>query len=70
MGLVEIAGEADFVAGLDAGLHVPGVRGVGEHLALEEGLDAAVFQERYLLGIPQVRVGLVLDDGLLAVDGG
>ena len=41
---------------------------MGQHLAAEEGLDAAVFQQRHLLGVAQVGVGLVLDDARLAVD--
>ena len=70
LGLVEVAGEADFVAGLDGGRDVPCVGRVGQHLSAEEGLDAAFFQERHLLGVAEVGVGLVLDDGGPAVDGG
>lgn len=61
LGLVEVAGEADLVAGLDAFGVVPGVGGVGQDLAFEEGLDAALFQERDLFGVAQVAVGLVFD---------
>ena len=68
LGLVEVAGEADLVADLDAVGLVPGVGGVGQHLAPQEGLDAALFQERDLLGVAQVGVGLVLDHGGFAVD--
>ena len=39
-----------------------------QHLAAEEGLDAALLEQRHLLGVAQVGVGLVLDDGGLAVD--
>ena len=44
---------------------------MGKHLALEERLDSAFFQERHLLRVAQVRIGLVLDasPGLLADDG-
>ena len=70
LGLVEVAGEADFVAGPEGGRDVPSVGGVGEDLAAEEGFDAAVFKERHLLGVAEVGVGLVLDDGGPAVDGG
>ena len=41
-----------------------------EHLAAQESLDAAVFQQRNLLGVPQVGIGLVLDRGGLVVDRG
>ena len=41
-----VLSEADLVAGLDAGRVVPGVGGVGQHLAAQEGFDAAVFQQR------------------------
>ena len=63
-----MAGEADFVADLGGILFHPGVRGVGQHLAADEGLDTAVLQQRGLLGILQVAVGLVFDDGFFAVD--
>ena len=70
LGLVEVAGEADFVADLDAGRVVPGVGGVRQHLAPDERLDAALFEKRHLLGVAKVGVRLVLDDTTLAVDGG
>jgi len=41
---------------------------VGQDLALEERLDAAVFQQRHLLGVPQLRVRLVFHQGPLASD--
>src|SRR5207244_5912661 len=68
--LVEVAGEADLIAGLDAGFVDPGVRGVGQHLAADEGLDAAILKDRHLLGIAEFRVRLVLDNAVLTVDGG
>ena len=43
---------------------------MGQHLAAEEGFDAALFKERHLLGVTEVGVGLVFDDGGLAGDGG
>ena len=70
MGFVEVPGEADLVTGLDAIRNIPGIGGVGQNLASEEGLDAAIFGERDLLGVAQVGVGLVLDHGGLAIDGG
>ena len=39
LGFVEVAGEADFVADLDGVGLVPGVGGVREDLALQEGLN-------------------------------
>ena len=41
--LVEVAGEADLVADLDTVRDVPGVRGVGQHLAAEEGFIRLLF---------------------------
>ena len=67
--LVEVAGEADLVADLDALGVVPGIGCVGQHLAAQERLDATFFQQRHLLGVAQVGVGLVFDHGRLAVDG-
>ena len=61
-------GEADLVACLDGGRDVPCVGGVGEDLASDEGLDAALLEERDLLGVAEVGVGLVLDDGGRALD--
>ena len=56
-----MAGEADLVA---AGLHpignAPSVRSVGQHLATDEGFDAALFQEWYLPNVAQVGIRLVL----------
>ena len=64
--LVEVACEADLVADLgDVGLD-PGIVGVGQHFAVNEGLDPARLEERNLLGVAQVGVGLVLDDGWAA----
>src|SRR5207247_1705754 len=56
--LVEKAGEADLVTGLDALRVVPGIGSVGQHLTTDERLDAARFQQRHLLGVAQVAVGL------------
>src|SRR5690349_5785346 len=42
--LIEVAGEADLVASLDAGRVVPRVRRVRQHLAPQEGFDAALFE--------------------------
>ena len=64
-----MAGEADLVADLGGVFLDPRVGRVGQHLAADEGFDAAVFQQRHLLGVAQVGVGLVLDDGGLAVHG-
>ena len=41
--LVEVAGEADLVADLDTVRDVPGVRGVGQHLAAEESFIRLLF---------------------------
>ena len=69
--LVEVAGEADLVAGLDAGRHVPRVGCVRQHLTAKERLHPTLFEERHLLGVSEVGVRLVLDDGgFLAVGGG
>ena len=70
MRLVEVAGEADLVADLHAVGLVPGVGGVGQSLAPQEGVDAAGLLQRDLLGIAQVGVRLVLHHGGPAVDGG
>ncbi len=43
------------------------VGGIGQHLPADKGVDAAVFQQRHLLGVPQLGVGLVADDGRFAV---
>ena len=67
--LVEVPREADLVADLGGVFLDPRVGRVGQHLAADEGLDAALFQQRHLLGVAQVGVGLVLDDGGLAVHG-
>jgi len=61
--LVEIAREADFVADLHALRHVPGVGCIGQDLALEKRVDSSLFQKGDLLGVSQIRVGLVLHDG-------
>ena len=70
LGFVEVAGEADFVADLDGVGLVPGVGGVREDFALQEGLNAAGLGQRDLLGVAQVRVGFVLDYGGGSVDRG
>jgi len=62
-----VAGEGDLVAGLDGGGVVPGVGGVGEDFAAEEGGDAAWLQEWDLFAIAQVGVGFVFDCGGPAV---
>ena len=67
--LVEVPREADLVADLGGVFLDPRIGRVGQHLAADEGLDAALFQQRHLLGVAQVGVGLVLDDGGLAVHG-
>ena len=60
--LVEVAREAHLVADPGGILLDPRIGRVGQHLAADEGFDAAFFQEWYLLGVAQVRVGLVLDE--------
>ncbi|WP_243668594.1 hypothetical protein [Methanoculleus chikugoensis] len=71
LGFVEVAVETDLVAGLHARLVEPGVRCVGgEHLAAEEGLDVAFFQERYLLGVTKVAIRLIFHNTAFAVDDG
>ena len=65
--LVEVAGEADLVADLDAVRGVPSVGGVGQHLPAKECFNTALLSERYLLRVPQVGVRLVLDDDALSV---
>ena len=54
LGLVEVPGEADLVADLDAGRDVPCVGRVGQDLAAQEGLDAALLEEWDLLGVAEV----------------
>ena len=66
--LVEVAGKADFVAYLHAGGLVPGVGRVWQYLAAQKALNAALVQQWYLLGVAQIGVRLVLDDGRLAAD--
>ena len=46
-GPVEVACEGDFIAHQRLALVDPGIRGIGQHLATEERLDAAVFQQWY-----------------------
>lgn len=41
LGLIEVAGEADLLAGLDASRIIPGSRCLGQHHAVREALDAA-----------------------------
>lgn len=65
-----MAGEADLVADFGGAFLNPGIRGVRQHLAVDEGLDAAFFQEGDLLGVVQVAVGFVFDDAGLTVDSG
>ena len=62
--LVEVPREADLVADLGGVFLDPGIGRVGQHLAADEGLDAAVFQQRNLLGVAQIGVGLVFDDDM------
>ena len=63
-----MAGEAHLVAHL-GGLRVdPGIGGVGQHLALQEGLDATLLQQGDLLAVTQVGVGFVLHHAGLAAD--
>ena len=59
--LVEVPREADLVADLGGVFLDPGIGRVGQHLAADEGLDAAVFEQRNLLGVAQIGVGLVFD---------
>ncbi len=66
--LVEVAGEADFVACLGIVLDDPGVGRVGQDFAADEGLDAAVLQQGDLLVVAQLAVGLVFDDSAFSVD--
>ena len=68
--LVEVAREADLVAGLDAVGLVPGVERVGQDLAAQECLDAARLLQRNLLGVAQVGVRLVLHHRGRAIEGG
>ena len=44
LGLVEVAGEADLVAGFDAGGVVPGVGRVGKDFAAQKAFDAALLR--------------------------
>src|SRR5437899_1490283 len=64
-GLVEISSEGDLIAGFDGAGINPGVRHVGLDFAPEECLDAAGFEQRYLLRVTEVRVGFVFDDASL-----
>ena len=57
--LVEVAGEADFVADLGVGLDEPGIRRVGQDFAADEGFDAAFLQQGDLLEVAQFAVGLI-----------
>src|SRR5437773_1536286 len=63
--LVEIAREADLVAGLDAVRHVPGVGRVRQDLPAQEGVDAAFLEQRHLLSVSEISVWLELHDGRL-----
>jgi hypothetical protein len=49
--LVEVAGEADFVADLGGVFLNPGIGRVGQDFAADESLDAAGFEEGDLLGV-------------------
>ena len=51
LGPVDVAVEADFVADFDGVRVVPGVGGVWQDALVEERLDAAVFEQRDLLGV-------------------
>src|SRR2546426_11560212 len=53
--------EGNFAANLRSWFVYPGVRRVGQHFAAEEGLNATFLQQRHLLSVTQVSVGLVLD---------
>ena len=66
--LVEVAGEADFVADLGVGINEPRVRCVGQDFAPDEGFDAAFLQQRNLLEVAEFGVGLVFHDAGLAAD--
>ena len=66
--LVEVAGEADFVADLGVGLDQPGVGRVGQDFAADEGFDAAFLQQGNLLEVAEFAIGLVFDDAGLAAD--
>ena len=68
LGLVEVAGEADLVAGLDAGGVVPGVGRVGQDFAAQKAFDAALLEQGGLFGVAQIFVRLVFDDALFAVE--
>src|SRR5690606_33774643 len=68
--LVEVPGETDLVPNLDAVRYVPGVRSIWQDLTAQKGIDPTLLEERYLLGVAQVGVGLVLDDSGLAADPG
>src|SRR5690349_8865115 len=64
--LVEMAGEADFVADLGGVDIDPGVRGIGANFPVEEGFNSSLFQKRHLFGVPQFRIGLVFDNAAFA----
>ena len=64
--LVEVPSEAQFVSHPGGAFLDPGVGRVGQHFSENEGLDAAFFQERHLLGVPQLGVRFVLGDGTFA----
>ena len=49
---------------------MPGVGGVGQHLAAQEGFYAAFVEQGDLLGVAQFGIGFVLDYGGLAANGG
>ncbi len=65
-----MAGEGDFVADLGLAGVDPGVGGVGQHFAPEEGVDAARLQQRNLLRVAPLRVGFILHHARPAADGG
>jgi len=62
--------EAHLVADLGGLLLDPRIGRVGQHLAADEGVDAAGFEQRHLLGVAQVGVWFVLHHGGLALHRG
>lgn len=68
LGLVEVPCEADLVSSSDAIRIIPGIRGVGQHLPAEEGLNSALLLQWHLLGVPQFSFWLILHHPRLALD--
>jgi hypothetical protein len=60
LGLVEEAGERDLLT--DGGSRCVGayIRHVGQHLVAGGGLDGTILEQRYLLGVVQLRIPLGL----------